>query len=245
MIISSLENDKVKKYVRLKTKKYRDLEGLFLVEGFHLVEEAYKEDLIEEIILVEGEICSYPLPIVFVTKDVMKKITMMESPSTIMALCHKKKMSPNFGNHLLLLDEIQDPGNLGTIIRSSKAFNIDTIVLGEKCCDLYNPKVLRSTQGMAFHINVISANLSEFILKLKKETIPVYGTRVDGGIDVYTLSSAQKEKYALVMGNEGNGVSDDILDLCDQYLYIPMNKEVESLNVGVATSILLYELNRR
>lgn len=245
MVITSLENDRIKKYVRLKDKKHRDFEGMFLVEGFHLVEEAYKANLIDEIILVEGEVCSYHLPIIFVTKDVMKKLTMMETPSSIMAVCHKKKMSTNFGNHLLLLDEIQDPGNLGTIIRSSKAFNIDTIVLGEKCCDLYNPKVLRSTQGMAFHVNVISADLIEFILNLRKEQIPVYGTRVDGGMDVYTLSSSQKEKYALIMGNEGNGVSDDILDLCDGYLYIPMNREVESLNVGIATSILLYEFNRR
>lgn len=245
MIITSLENEKIKKCVRLKTKKHRDLEGLFLVEGFHLVEEAYKANLIDEIILVEGEACSYSLPIVSVTEEVMKKLTMMETPSPIMAVCHKKKMNNDLGNHLLLLDEIQDPGNLGTIIRSSKAFHIDTIILSEKCCDLYNPKVLRSTQGMSFHMNIITADLSEIILRLKQSQIPVYGTRVDGGIDAYTLSSAQKEKYALVMGNEGNGVSEQILNLCDKYLYIPMNSEVESLNVGIATSILLYELNRR
>lgn len=245
MIISSLENDKVKKYVRLKTKKYRDMEGLFLVEGFHLVEEAYKEDLIEEIILVEKEQCDYDLPIVTVTEEVMKKLTMMETPSTIMALCHKKEMNSDFGSRLLLLDEIQDPGNLGTIIRSSKAFHVDTIVLGEKCCDLYNPKVLRSTQGMAFHTNIVVRNLHEIILELKKKNIPIYGTRVDSGMNSYALSEKQKEKFALVMGNEGNGVSEDILNLCDQYLYIPMHQEVDSLNVGVATSILLYELDRR
>lgn len=245
MRITSLENERIKKYVRLKNKKYRDQEGLFLVEGFHLVEEAYKANLIDEMVLVEGETCSYDFPFFYVTEEVMKKLTMMETPSKVMAVCHKKDMHADLGSHLLLLDEIQDPGNLGTIIRSSKAFGIDTIILGDNSCDLYNPKVLRSTQGMAFHINIIRDNLVEFILKLKKEKIPIYGTKVDGGIDVYTLSKMQKEKYALVMGNEGNGVSSDILDLCDQYLYIPMNKEVESLNVGIATSILLYELNRR
>jgi len=245
MLITSLENEKIKKYVRLKSKKYRDQEGLFLVEGFHLVEEAYKENLIDEMILIEGETCPYDCPFFYVTEEVMKKLTMMETPSSVMAVCHKKEMSTDLGSHLLLLDEIQDPGNLGTIIRSAKAFGIDTIILGDNCCDLYNPKVLRSTQGMAFHLNIIRENLATFILKLKKEKITIYGTKVDGGIDVYTLSNIQKEKYALVMGNEGNGVSNDILDLCDQYLYIPMNKEVESLNVGIATSILLYELNRR
>ena len=245
MIITSLENDKIKKYVRLRNKKSRNQEGLFLVEGSHLVEEAYKENLIDEIILVEREECSYSLPIIYVTEAVMKKLTMLETPSTIMAVCHKKKMSTSLGKHLLLLDEIQDPGNLGKIIRSSKAFHIDTIVLGEKCCDLYNPKVLRSTQGMIFHMNIITANLREVVLGLKKDRIPIYGTKVDGGIDVYTLLPIQKEKYALVMGNEGNGISSEILDLCDQFLYIPMHDDVESLNVGVATSILLYELNRR
>lgn len=245
MIVTSLENEKVKKYARLNNKKYRDQEGLFLIEGFHLVEEAYKANLIEEIILLEKESCAYDLPLIYVTEEVMKKISMMESIPKIMAVCRKKKMDESRGSHLLLLDEIQDPGNLGTIIRSSKAFNVDTIVLGNGCCDLYNPKVLRSTQGMAFHMNIITASLSETILELKKQNIPIFGTRVDGGMEVNTLTKEEKEKYALVMGNEGNGVGEDILKLCDKYLYIPMNREVESLNVGVATSILLYELNRR
>lgn len=245
MIITSLENERIKKFVRLRNKKYRDQEGLFLVEGFHLVDEAYKANLIDELILIEKETCPYDIPYIHVTEGVMKRLTMMETPSKVMAVCHKKEMITELGNHLLLLDEIQDPGNLGTIIRSSKAFGIDTIILGDKCCDLYNPKVLRSTQGMVFHINIRRENLSKFILKLKREKIPIYGTRVNGGSSIYTLSKEQKEKYALVMGNEGNGVSNDILDLCDEYLYIPMNKEVESLNVGIATSILLYELNRR
>lgn len=245
MKITSVENDKIKKYVRLKEKKYRDQEGLFLVEGIHLVEEAYKTNLIDEIILLEEKVCPYELPVTYVTDDILKKLTMMETHSTIMALCHKKEMTEKLGNHILLLDEIQDPGNLGTIIRSSKAFNVDTIVLGDKCCDLYNPKVIRSTQGMAFHMNIIMSDLNEIISRIKEEQIPVFGTKVDDGIDVCTLSANQKEKYALVMGNEGKGVSSDILKLCDQYLYIPMNQEVESLNVGVATSILLYELNRR
>lgn len=245
MKITSVENDRVKNYARLKEKKYRDQKGVFLVEGDHLVEEAYKANLIDEILLLEERECPYELPVVYVTEEILKKLTMMETHSTIMALCHKKEMNKDLGNHLLLLDEIQDPGNLGTIIRSSKAFNINTIILGNKCCDLYNPKVIRSTQGMAFHMNIISADLKELILNLKKEQIPIFGTKVDGGIDICTLSNSQKEKYALVMGNEGNGISSDILNLCDKYLYIPMNQEVESLNVGVAASILLYELNRR
>ena len=245
MTITSLENDKVKKCVRLKTKKYRDLEGLFLVEGLHLVEEAYKANLIDEIILIEGETCSYHFATFYVTKDVMKKLTMMETPSAIMAICHKRKMSPDLGNHLLLLDEIQDPGNLGTMIRSSKAFGIDSLVLGEGCVDLYNPKVLRSTQGMAFHMNIITRDLKELIKELKQKGIPIYGTHVDKGVNAYQLKKEEKENYALIMGNEGNGVHEELLALCDQYITIPIHQEVESLNVSVAASILLYELNRR
>lgn len=245
MVITSLENEKVKKYVKLKEKKYRDLENKFIVEGMHLVLEAYKKGIIEEIILEENEKCDLDLPKVYVTKEVIKKISTLDTPVNILALCHKNTPSTNYGTKLLLLDRVQDPGNLGTIIRSSKAFNVDTIVLGDESVDIYNPKVIRSTQGMMFHINIISKNLEEFIKELKEKEITVYGTRVEDGEDVRNLSNFEKEKYALVMGNEGRGVSPKILSLCDKYLYISMNKEVESLNVGVATSILLYELNRR
>lgn len=245
MLITSLENNRVKNYVRLKERKYRDSENKFLIEGFHLVQEAYKAGLVEEIILEEGSTNEFDCPVVFVTKEIISKISTLDTPVNIMALCRKKIMDNNLGKRILLLDEIQDPGNLGTIIRSSKAFNVDSIVLSHGCVDLYNPKVLRSTQGMAFHLNIVSADLLELIPKLKDDGISVYGTRVESGEDIRTLSSAEKEKYALVMGNEGNGVKKEVLDLCDKYLYIEMNNEVESLNVGVATSILLYELDRR
>ncbi|MBE6147543.1 MAG: RNA methyltransferase [Firmicutes bacterium] len=243
MIITSLENPRIKKYIRLKDKKYRDEFNEFIVEGEHLVKEAYKAGLVKEIILEIDDFCSYDCPKVLVTKEIIKKISTLDCPVSILALCQKKKMDSSYCNRLLLLDKIQDPGNLGTIIRSSKAFDVDTIVLGDNSVDLYNPKVVRSTQGMLFHMNIISKNLEEFIPLLKKENILIYGTSVDGGKVVSSLTKEEKEKYALVMGNEGNGVSKEVLDLCDKYLYIPMNEEVESLNVAIATSILLYELN--
>jgi TrmH family RNA methyltransferase len=181
------------------------------------------------------------LPTIYVTHEIMKKISDMDSPSKVMAIC-KMKENKIIGDKILLLDDIQDPGNLGTIIRSAKAFNIDTIVLSPNTVDMYNSKVLRSTQGMIFHSNIVVQDLKETIINLKEKQIPIYGTRVDNGIDVTTLD--KREKYALVMGNEGAGVSKEILDMCDKYLYIKMNSDVESLNVGVATSILLYELNK-
>ena len=166
------------------------------------------------------------------------------SPPDVLALCKMANDNVVLGEKILLLDGIQDPGNLGTIIRSAVAFNVDTICLSPDTVDIYNPKVLRSTQGMIFHTNIIIKSLKEIISMLKEREIPIYGTRVDYGIDVSTLREKDRKKYALVMGNEGNGVSEEILDMCDEYIYISMNPDVESLNVGVATSIILYELDK-
>ena len=174
---------------------------------------------------------------------VMKKISDMESISEYYAVCYKKK-ELEIGNRIIILDGIQDPGNLGTIIRSAAAFNVSTIILSENTVDLYNPKVLRATQGMFNHINIISMDAKEAINEIKNRNIPVYGTNVEYGSDVRELDSTSKSKYALIMGNEGNGVRQDIAKMCDKNLYINMNSNVESLNVAIATSILLYELGR-
>ena len=245
MLITSLDNDKVKKYIKLKDKKYRDKTGEFIVEGSHLVLEAYKQGLVEELILEIDEV--FPISIeniVYLPIELINKISSVETPQTVMALCKKKEESEELGNHILLVDDVQDPGNLGTIIRSAVAFNIDTVVLSNNTVDLYNPKTIRSTQGMFFHINVIRRDIKNILEKIKEESIPVYGTLVEHGSDVRELNNSDKEKFALVVGNEGNGVRKEITDMCDKNLYIKMNSDVESLNVGVATSILLYELGR-
>lgn len=244
MLITSLENEKIKKYMKLKEKKYRDYYQEFLVEGEHLVIEAYRSGLLEEILLEQEEVTMLDKPITYVTKEILTKLSTLETPSHIMGVCKKRVEDSNLGNKLLLLDRIQDPGNLGTIIRSSKAFGIDTVILGNGCVDLYNEKVIRSTQGIGFHMNIVSRNLKEVIKELKESEIPVLGTRVEYGEDIRTLTSRDKEKYALIMGNEGRGVDSEILDLCDKFIYIELNSEVESLNVAIASSILLYELSR-
>ena len=174
----------------------------------------------------------------------MKKISTMDTPPTIMAVCKKNTNNEIIGSRILLLDEVQDPGNLGTIIRSAVAFNIDTIILSENTVDLYNPKVLRATQGMFAHINIISMNADAAINYLKSKNIVVYGTNVEYGIDVRKLDSSSKKAFCLIMGNEGNGVRQSIQKMCDKNLYINMNSQVESLNVAIACSILLYELGR-
>lgn len=246
MLITSLDNERVKKYRKLREKKYRDRLNLFLVEGWHLVLEAYRAGLVEEVILTEEVACELDVPKIYVTQEIIKKITELDTPVPILALCHKVKNDPQkIGQRILMLDGVQDPGNLGTILRSAKAFHVDTVILGTKTVDLYNAKVLRATQGMVFHLHVIEGDLVELIPKIKKQGIPIYGTKVESGEDVRKLETSAKTQYALVMGNEGNGVTEEVLSLCDHYLYIQMDSEVESLNVAVATSILLYELDRR
>lgn len=244
MLITSLENERVKKYNKLKERKYREKQREFLVEGMHLVLEAYKKGQIIELILEKDEVLPLDLPTVYVTNEIIHRITSLETPTNIMALCKFSEEKP-LGKRILILDGIQDPGNLGTIIRSAAAFHIDTIVLGENTVDLYNPKTIRSTQGMLFHVNVIKRELSSFLDELKEQEIPIYGTRVEYGEDVRSLHKDDKDKFALIMGNEGAGVSPEILEKCDKYLYIKMDDAVESLNVSIATSIILYELDRR
>ena len=244
MVITSLENEKVKDLVRLQQKKYRDLSNTYLVEGEHLVEEAYKNGSILEIIALEDVVVNYDVSVLYVKKEVMKKISSLDNPPIIMALCKKSNNNSIIGDKIVILDGIQDPGNLGTIIRSSLAFGVNTIILSPNCVDLYNPKVLRGTQGMIFHLPIITMDTFEAINYMKSNNIPVYGTSVVDGVVCSTLDSDEKSKYALIMGNEGSGLSDEVLDLCDKKLYIPMNDKVESLNVGVACSILLYELRR-
>ena len=242
-MITSVLNSKIKETAKLNQKKFRDLTGKFLVEGDHLVEEAYKAGLLEELFVLEEHAYSYNVPTTVVSYEVLCKLSSVETPTDVIGICHKKNSSIE-GEKLLLLDCIQDPGNLGTIIRSSVAFGVDTIVLSLDTVDLYNPKVIRSTQGMFFHTNVVVADLEDVIAECKSRGIVVYGTNVNGGVDVRSLKEEDKKSFALVMGNEGNGVSPSIAALCERNLYIPMNSLVESLNVGVATSILLYEMGR-
>lgn len=240
MVITSINNNKIKEINKLKEKKYRDSSNSFLVEGEHLVIEAYRENLIKELIVLDdSDFILDGIPTVKVSREVMKKLSSMDSYPSVIGVANKIR-EKELGNSILILDDIQDPGNLGTVIRSSAAFGIDTIVVSPKTVDIYNIKVLRATQGMLFHINIIVRELDSFITKLKQDNYKIYGTKVDKGVNIKDITI--NNKYALVMGNEGNGISDNVSKLCDEYLYIKMNDNVESLNVGVATSILLYEI---
>lgn len=240
-VITSLDNKRIKNYAKLLNKKYREQEGLFLVEGEHLVIEAKNAGCLIEVIKCEDYDMDFDVSTTLVTYDVIKKLSNTLNPQKVIGIC-KMLDNKDIGNKVLILEDIQDPGNLGTIIRSSVAFGIDTIVLSNNTVDMYNDKVLRSSEGMIFHIDIVKMDVSECVDKLHEEGYEIYGTKVDGGTDLRNVTVG--EKYAIVMGNEGAGVSLSTLDKCDKYIYIPMNNECESLNVGVATSIILYELNK-
>jgi len=241
VIYSSVQNEKIKNIKKLNQKKYRDEENKFLVEGEHLVLEAYKHGYLEELIVLENTDFKLDIKMSIVTNQVLKYITELETPQKILGIC--KKINNNFiGNKVLMLDNIQDPGNLGTIIRSASAFNVDTIILSKDTVDLYNPKVIRATQGLIFNMNIIICDLEEKIKELKTNHYNILTTKVNGGKLIKNIQ--KEEKIVIIMGNEGKGVSEKIQNLSDEFIYIEMNEICESLNVAVATSIILYELNR-
>lgn len=245
--IESVKNPKVKQWKKLHTKKERETTKTFLIEGFHLVEEALKkEGLIKEIIVSEE--ISLPnslnvdnIPLTFVTKDVMKAISDTETPQGMIAICVEQNHSFNESwNKVLFVDQVQDPGNLGTIIRTADAAGIDGIVLGEGTVDLYNSKVIRSSQGSLFHIPISKGNLLELIAGYKEKNTPIYGTSLQNGQPYKNIEPT--DSFVLIIGNEGSGVAESLLEQTDQNLYIPIYGSAESLNVGIATGILLYHL---
>lgn len=241
MIYSSTDNNKIKDIKKLNQKKYRDLNNLFLVEGEHLVEEAYKSNNLNNVIILEDYNFNIEKDNIVVTDKVMNYITELDNHQKVIGICSKLK-EKEYGNRILIVDGIQDPGNLGTIIRSAVAFSFDTIILSNNTVDLYNSKVIRASQGMLFHINIVIKDILDEINKLKELGYYVSATKVDSGNDIDILK--EKEKIAIIIGNEGNGVSKEVLDNVSSYIHIPMNSECESLNVGVATSIIMYELNK-
>ena len=234
MQIESVNNPKIKNLIKLKEKKYRDLTNTFIVEGDHLVREALKKDLVIEIYSLSEE--DYGVPSFKITEAVMKKVTNQVSISPIIALCKKMKEEIVKGP-VLILDGIQDPGNLGTIIRSAVAFSMPNIIISDNSVDLYNPKVIRSTEGMLFHVNVIRKNLNEYLPTLKKD-YQIIGTDVRMGVNIRDLSL--NSNYGIVIGSEGSGMGVS-KDFCDTFINIPMSDKCESLNAGVSASIIMYE----
>ncbi len=246
--IQSAKNPKVKEWKKLLARKERDKTGTFLVEGFHLVEEALKANQVAEIIISENK--NMPpgwdygdIPVTMVTDDIIGLLADTETPQGIFAVCSQEPSTEEVkGKQFLLIDAVQDPGNLGTMIRTADAAGIDAVIVGEGSVDAYNPKVLRSAQGSHFHLPILRGNLSDWVVRLKESNVPVYGTALENAREYTRYESS--DSFALLVGNEGNGVNKELLANTAANLYIPIFGKSESLNVAVAAGILLYHLRK-
>jgi len=245
--IHSAKNPQVKEWKKRLTKKEREKTGTFLVEGFHLVEEAFKAEAIIDIIISEDtELPAWDYgdtSITTVTKDIIEQLTDTETPQGIVALCKQLTHDAiiHSGKTFMVMDQVQDPGNLGTIIRTADACGVDAVIIGDGTVDIYNPKVVRSAQGSHFHLPILKVNLLAFMEEIKEKGIPVYGTSLENGKDYREIQSSDKG-FCLIVGNEGRGVRKEILAETDTNLYIPIFGKSESLNVAVAAGILMYHL---
>ena len=229
MTISSVNNEKVKYWASLKLKKNRDKDKCFLVEGNHLIKEAKEKGLVISTISISDNNADF-----LVTKEISDQKSISDNAAIVRYIPEQE-----IKGNVLILDDIQDPGNLGTLIRSSIAFGFSNIIMSEGSVDLYNPKVIRATEGMIFNINAIRTNIIEYIPKLKEMGYKILVSDVVDGNDIKNESC---NNIALVLGNEGKGVHSDIKNLCDEVINIKMDNACESLNVGVAGSILMYEV---
>ncbi len=234
-MITSTSNEFIKKVKKLQKKKYRDQYQEFVVEGHHLVEEALNSGVLKTVIKTEQIVFDFD-DVRVVSEDVIKHIDETQSSQGILGICEIKKVDYFHGNGIVI-DAVQDPGNLGTIIRSADAFNADFVILGDGTCDVYNPKVIRSTQGSIFHIPIIRMSVLEFMEQYNGD---VYGTSLENGVPLKSI--VPRSPFSFVVGNEGAGVSKEILSKVKKNIYIEMPGQSESLNVAIASSIILYEL---
>ncbi len=248
--IESSQNAQVKHWKKLVTiRKDRDKSGEFLVEGIHLVEEALKQpSTVLTLIVREG--MKIPtnwnlegVNMAEITMEIAKEIAETEYSQGIYAHCVQptstQKEQQNW-TRILMIDAVQDPGNVGTMIRTADAAGLDAVILGKGTADAYNPKTVRSAQGSHFHIPILKGDLSDWLRAFKSQKIPVYGSSLEDSV-TYNHVEPQS-RFALIMGNEGSGLSQELLVKTDMNLKIPLLGQAESLNVAVATGILLYTL---
>ena len=264
MIISSKDNEIIKEIRKLKEKKYR--KEKFIVEGIKMLEEAINENAsIDLIIIREGinlDLDISEFKSIVVTEKVFNTLTDVVSPQGVLAVINKKS-AENTNNeniksidtknmtelqidknadYILAIDGIQDPGNLGTIIRTADSANLKQIIVSKNTVDSYSPKVIRSTMGAIYRVNIIETeNLVETLEKLKEAGFKVVTTSLDTDNSVYDISY---DKSIVVIGNEANGVSKEVQDMSDYKVKIPMLVKTESLNASGAAGIMIYEYVR-
>lgn len=261
LYIGSLQNDKAKLWASLLDKKNRDREGLFIIEGVHLILEAYKNGVDMLYIVYDAE-RGIPVELeqlsleqaarskaewISASKAVMGKCTGTDSPPPVFAVLRKLKMASDklYSEEGLVvaLDGVRDPGNVGTIIRSADAAGAAAVVLGQGCVDLYNPKTVRSTMGSLFHLPIIQGDLTEMLPKAKAGGMKAIGTSLQADHSCYSYD--WRQPTWLLMGSESDGLSPQVQELVDETVIIPMEGGAESLNVAMATTVLLFEALRQ
>lgn len=253
MVISSATNEQIKKIIQLKEKsKARKIEGCFIVEGIKMLREVPREDLVKvytsETFLARNKEELAGVDYQLVSDSVFKKISDTVTPQGILAIVKQKKYTiqdlldtmHEGKNCFVVLDRIQDPGNLGTIIRTGEGAGINGVIMSSTTVDVYNPKVIRSTMGSIYRVPfVIVDDLPETVQKLKLAGVTTYAAHLKGG--VYNKEEFT-DKTALLIGNEANGLSDEVSAKADKLIKIPMQGKVESLNAAIATAILMYQV---
>ena len=256
--ISSKDNEIIKHIRKLKDKKYRDESNEFVIEGVKLVAEAIQENSkIKYIVLCDDcersdfiskelmyEIAKYEC--IYVTEKLFKYLSQVQTPQGVLAIIEKNNIDIEIDykqDIIVALDDIQDPGNLGTILRTVDSIGLTQILVSKGTADCYNPKVVRSTMGAIFRIKIIECeDLTKTLKEIRKHKFKLVVTSLQTDESLYDINF---DKKVIVIGNEANGVSKDIQDLSDEKIKIPMIGKTESLNASVATGVVLYEYVRQ
>lgn len=235
-----LTNNQKKRIIALQQKKFRKLEGSFIVEGRKLVKELVASDCAIEAIY--GTETLNGVDVELIDAKTLKSISSLKNPDNFLAVAKiKEAKSVDFESGLTIaLDNISDPGNLGTIIRTADWFGVKQIVCSNDCVDIYNPKVVQASMGAIFRVNIVYSDLSEV---LSDSTLTVYGAFMNGE-NIYSQPSIEIKNAVLLMGNEANGISEGLEQTVDTKITIPKAGESESLNVSTATAILCSEFLR-
>lgn len=251
MIISSKENNIIKEVKRLKEKKYRNEK--YIIEGHKMIDEAIQESVKIDIIIMTEEFANHNqkyvekinnYKFILVTENVFKELTEVKTPQGILAVVYKKEQIKidEKADYIMALDDVQDPGNIGTIIRTLDSANIKQLIVSRGTVDAYSPKVVRSTMGAIFRVQIIEVeNLSETLNSLKQKGFDLVSTSLQTDKNIYDINYNKK---VVVIGNEANGVSKEIQDASDYKVKIPMMGKTESLNASVAASVMIYEYVR-
>ena len=243
MIITSKDNEIIKNIKKLHDKKYRT--DSYIVEGIKMVKEAISENQLIELIAIREDLeinfDTKNIKIITVSSKVFNDISDVKTPQGILAVIKKKpnKQIETNTDYILALDSLQDPGNMGTIIRTADSANINQIIINKTTVDLYSPKVIRSTMGAIYRMNIIEVeNLESTLKELQDKSFKVITTDLKAEKSIYDINY---NRTIVVIGNEANGVSQEVLKLANERVIIPMLGKTESLNASIAASIMIYE----